>query len=98
MAKARVADAEEVKASVISSTCPFCRRNIMDGRNAAQSSVKVLDVVELMAASMELDTTIPENPYTKFQEQDVLICKPAACKIDTVEPKDKGRDIVGEAH
>jgi hypothetical protein len=48
------------------------RRHLMDGRNAAGSSVKVADVVELMAQAMGLDTTIPENPYTKYQEQDVI--------------------------
>ena len=58
--------ATEVQAEVIASTCPFCRRNMMDGRNDAKSSIKMLDVVELMAASMGLDTTIPENPYTKY--------------------------------
>ena len=24
----------------------------------------------------DLDTTIPENPYTKFQKQDVIVCDP----------------------
>jgi heterodisulfide reductase subunit D len=97
-AKARVKDGEEVSADIMASTCPFCRRNIMDGRNDAKSGIKVLDVVELMAASMGLDTTIPENPYTKFQEQDVLVCGPATCKLDTVERKEPGKDLVGEAH
>jgi len=98
MAKARVKDGEEVQADIIASTCPFCRRNIMDGRNDAKSNIKVLDVVELMAASMGLDMTIPENPYTKFQEQDVLVCGPSVCKVETVERKEPGKDIVGEAH
>ncbi len=98
MAKARVKDGEEVQADIIASTCPFCRRNIMDGRNDAKSSIKVLDVVELMAASMGLDMTIPENPYTKFQEQDVLVCGPEVCKVETIERKEPGKDLVGEAH
>jgi heterodisulfide reductase subunit D len=96
-AKARVVDGEEVKADIMASTCPFCRRNIMDGRNDAKSNIKVLDVVELMAASMGLDTKIPENPYTKFQEQDVLVCGPAACEVETIERKAPGKDLVGEA-
>jgi len=58
----------------------------------------MVDVVEMMAASMGLDTTIPENPYTKFQSQDVLVCSPAECKLDTVERKEPGKDLVGEAH
>jgi heterodisulfide reductase subunit D len=96
-AKARVKDAEEVGAEIVASSCPFCRRNIMDGRNAAGSSVKMLDVVELLAASMGLDTTIPENPYTKYQEQDVIVCEDV-CKLETVERKEPGKDVVGEAH
>ncbi len=97
-AKARVKDGEDVQAEVVASTCPFCRRNIMDGRNDAKSSIKVLDVVELMAASMGLDTTIPENPYTKYQEQDVLVCTPKVCAPETIERKEPGKDLVGEAH
>ncbi|HOV81261.1 MAG TPA: (Fe-S)-binding protein [Methanothrix sp.] len=96
-AKARVKDGEEVSAEIIASTCPFCRRNIMDGRNDAKSNIKVLDVVELMAAAMGLDTTIPENPYTKYQEQDVLVCGPTTCAVETVERKAPGKDLVGEA-
>jgi heterodisulfide reductase subunit D len=97
-AKARVVDGEDISAEIMASTCPFCRRNIMDGRNDAKSSMKVLDVVEIMAASMGLDTTIPENPYTKFQEQDTISCGPEACKMETTERKAPGKDLVGEAH
>ena len=87
MAKARVKDVEETASQIVASTCPFCRRNIMDARTAAGSPVKVVDVVELMAQSMGLDTTIPENPYTKYQEQDVIACapvyRPTAMKKET---------------
>ena len=62
----------DVQAEVIASTCPFCRLNLIDGRNSAGSPIKMVDIVEMMAASMGLDTTIPENPYTKFQSQDVF--------------------------
>ncbi len=74
MARARVGDVESTGSQVVASTCPFCRRNLMDGRNAAESKIKVVDVVELMAQAMGLDTTIPENPYSKFQEKDVITC------------------------
>ena len=97
-AKARVQDAADINAEVIASTCPFCRLNLIDGRNSAKSSIKMVDIVEMMAASMGLDTTIPENPYTKFQSQDVLVCTPTECKLDTVERKEPGKDVVGEAH
>ncbi|MDD1761391.1 MAG: (Fe-S)-binding protein [Methanothrix sp.] len=97
-AMARVQDATDINAEVIASTCPFCRLNLIDGRNTAKSPIKMVDIVEMMAASMGLDTTIPENPYTKFQSQDVLVCAPTECKLDTVERKAPGKDLVGEAH
>lgn len=97
-AMARVQDATDIQAEVICSTCPFCRLNLIDGRNTAKSPIKMVDIVEMMAASMGLDTTIPENPYTKFQSQDVLVCTPTECKLDTVERKEPGKDLVGEAH
>jgi heterodisulfide reductase subunit D len=50
-----------------------------------------------MAQGMGLDVTIPENPYTKFQEQDTIVCEDV-CKLDTVERKAPGKDEVGEAH
>ncbi|MDD1721903.1 MAG: (Fe-S)-binding protein [Methanothrix sp.] len=97
-AMARVQDATDIQAEVIASTCPFCRLNLIDGRNTAKSPIKMVDIVEMMAASMGLDTAIPENPYTKFQSQDVLVCTPTECKLDTVERKEPGKDLVGEAH
>ena len=93
MGKARVADVEEKGAQVVASTCPFCRRSLMDARTAAGSPVKVVDVVELVAKGMNLDTTIPENPYTKYQEQDVIVCDPI-CRPAAV--KQKGKDLVIE--
>ena len=47
---------------------------------------------------MGLDMTIPENPYTKYQEQDVLVCGPEKCEVDTLERQAPGKDLVGEAH
>ena len=86
-------DAESTSAQIVASTCPFCRLNLMDARTAAESPLKVVDVVELMAQSMGLDTTIPENPYTKFQKQDVIVCDPV-CKPATL--KQQGNDLVVE--
>jgi len=97
-AMARVQDATDIQAEVIASTCPFCRLNLIDGRNTAKSPIKMVDIVEMMAASMGLDTAIPENPYTKFQSQDVLVCTPTECKLDTIERTEPGKDLVGEAH
>jgi heterodisulfide reductase subunit D len=80
-AKARVQDAADVRAEIIASTCPFCRLNLSDGRNAVQSPIKVVDVVEMMAAAMGLDTRIPENPYSKYQSQDALVCPTVECRL-----------------
>jgi heterodisulfide reductase subunit D len=96
LGKERVKDAEMVAADIISSTCPFCRRNIMDARTAAGSPAKVVDVVELMAKAMDLDTTVPENPYSKFQEQDVIICEENVCKPGTMKQKD-GELVIEES-
>jgi len=94
----RLDDAKLVDAEIISSTCPFCRRNIMDGRQESGDDIKVVDVVEMMTAAMGLDITIPQNPYTEFQEQDVLLCEEDICKLETITRKAKGEDLVGEAH
>jgi heterodisulfide reductase subunit D len=71
----------------------------MDGRAALteKSDVKIVDVVEMMAAAMGLDTTIPDNPYMQYQEQDVIVCE-EVCEIETIERKAEGKDLVGEAH
>jgi heterodisulfide reductase subunit D len=83
-AMARVRDGQAVNADVISSTCPFCRRNIMDGRNEMKSDIKVADQVELMAAAMGLNVTIPDNPYMEYQEQDEILCKGEVCQLEEV--------------
>ncbi|MGA9100096.1 MAG: hypothetical protein WB392_14320 [Methanotrichaceae archaeon] len=85
MAKARVVDVECTGSQIVASTCPFCRRNLMDGRTAAESKIKVVDVVELMAQAMGLDTTIPENPYSKYQEQDVITCSAPEAALEAVK-------------
>jgi heterodisulfide reductase subunit D len=51
----------------------------------------------MMAAAMGLDTTIPDNPYMQYQEQDVIVCE-EVCEIETIERKAEGKDLVGEAH
>jgi len=67
MAQKRVKDAEAVGADIMSSTCPFCRRNIKDGINAMKTNVVFEDQIVLVAESMGLDITVPKNPYTEKQ-------------------------------
>jgi heterodisulfide reductase subunit D len=52
MAKNRVKDAIETGAQVVVSACPLCKRNLSDAVREMDSSLKVLDVVELAYYSL----------------------------------------------
>ncbi|MHC1630933.1 MAG: (Fe-S)-binding protein [Methanotrichaceae archaeon] len=95
MGSARVSDGEEVGAEIMSSTCPFCRRNIMDGRNAMGSKMGFADQVEIMAVLMGLDVTIPPNPYLEYQEWDDVLGDRICIKAKDLEPV-KPNDIEGD--
>lgn len=45
-------------ADILTSTCPFCKRNMEDARVAAGSSIDVCDIIELVDRMM-IHTTIP---------------------------------------
>jgi heterodisulfide reductase subunit D len=47
MARSRVREAVETGADILTSACPFCKRNLSDAVKDTASSLKVLDVVEL---------------------------------------------------
>jgi heterodisulfide reductase subunit D len=64
LAQERVRDGEEVGAEIMTCTCPFCRRNIMDGINSMDTNVFFEDEMVLLAEAMGLDLTVPQNPYT----------------------------------
>ncbi len=49
------------------------------------AKARVVDVVELMAQAMGLDTTIPENPYSKYQEQDVITCSAPEAEKEAIK-------------
>jgi heterodisulfide reductase subunit D len=91
MGSARVKDGEDEGAEIMSSTCPFCRRNIMDGRNAMGSKMQFADQVEIMATLMGLDITIPPNPYIQYQEWDNVLGEGIGMK-----PEIKPDDIEGD--
>ncbi|RLI50213.1 MAG: hypothetical protein DRO73_03925, partial [Candidatus Thorarchaeota archaeon] len=46
----RVDEALSTGATVLSSACPFCKRNLSDG--AGNRNVRVTDIVELVAQAM----------------------------------------------
>jgi len=58
VAKARVQDALETKADALISACPFCRRNLIDGRDELKAELRVDDVVVLAANMLGLSTDI----------------------------------------
>ena len=60
VAKSRLDDALQTKAEVLISTCPFCRRNLLDGRDDMKAEIGVDDLVVLAAYLMGLSTDI--NP------------------------------------
>ena len=54
VAQSRVKDALETKADILSSACPFCKRNLMDGRDSMKADIDVEDVIELVAQALGL--------------------------------------------
>ena len=54
VAQSRVKDALETKADILSSACPFCKRNLMDGRDSMKADIDVEDVIELVAQGLGL--------------------------------------------
>ncbi len=60
VARDRMNDAKATGADVLISTCPFCRRNLLDGRDDLKMNMNVDDLVVLAANMMDLSTDI--NP------------------------------------
>jgi heterodisulfide reductase subunit D len=49
----RMHDAEKVEADILATACPFCEHNLKDGAKAIQSNIRVVDILELLAESLE---------------------------------------------
>jgi heterodisulfide reductase subunit D len=58
VAKDRMGDAKATGAEVLISTCPFCRRNLLDGRDDLKMEMRVDDLVVLTANLMGLSTDV----------------------------------------
>ncbi len=54
IAQSRVNDALATDADILSSACPFCKRNLMDGRDSLKANIEVEDVIELVAKALGL--------------------------------------------
>ncbi|MBN2110587.1 MAG: (Fe-S)-binding protein [Methanosarcinaceae archaeon] len=56
VAKTRVEDALATKADILSSSCPFCKRNLCDGRDAiGAKELEVEDIIVMVAEAMGID-------------------------------------------
>ncbi len=53
MAKNRVKEAQVTSAAMLVSTCPFCHRNLSDAISALGSSIKMVDLTELLLESLD---------------------------------------------
>ena len=82
VAKARVTDAKETGAEALISTCPFCRRNLLDGRNELKLDMSVDDLVVLTANLMGLSTDVkPPAPGAPMESISDLF------RTQTIPPK-----------
>jgi heterodisulfide reductase subunit D len=61
VAESRVKDALDTNADVLSSSCPFCKRNIMDGRDSLKADIEVEDVIVLVAQALGLSVEEPKK-------------------------------------
>ena len=53
MAADRVKSAEDIDAEIIATACPFCEHNLMAGAKQIDSSIRVVDVVDLLAERLK---------------------------------------------
>ncbi|MFX0033709.1 MAG: (Fe-S)-binding protein [Candidatus Hodarchaeota archaeon] len=54
IAKSRVKETEETGADYLVSICPFCFRNLLDALKALNSSIKMIDLMELINTSLDV--------------------------------------------
>jgi len=52
IAKSRIEEAEQTGASILMSTCPFCKRNLMDAAKEMGSKIEVRDLTEVFARAL----------------------------------------------
>ncbi|MBY8986205.1 MAG: (Fe-S)-binding protein [Candidatus Lokiarchaeota archaeon] len=66
-AKTRIEEAEDTKADIISSACPFCKTNLTDAINESNSGLKFYDVSELI-----LNALSPPDKFSKDSSVEVI--------------------------
>src|SRR5271154_615743 len=83
----RVDEALATNATTIATACPFCRVMVTDGVNdrqeeAGRSGVEVLDVAQVLLASLDYDkATLPEKGTAAKEAEE------RAAKVEEAEPK-----------
>jgi len=72
IAKDRMNDARATGAQVLISTCPFCRRNLQDGRDDLKLDIRMDDLVvitaNLMGLSIDIKTPAPGAPKESISD------------------------------
>ncbi len=61
VAESRVKDALDTNADILSSACPFCKRNLSDGRDSLKADIEVEDVIVLVAQALGLSVEEPKS-------------------------------------
>ena len=49
----RMKDAEEIAVDVLATACPFCEHNLKDGASTIESSIRIVDILDLIAENLE---------------------------------------------
>jgi len=49
----RVKSAEDIDAEIIATACPFCEHNLIVGAELIGSSIRIVDIVDLLAESLK---------------------------------------------
>ncbi|MDD3246245.1 MAG: (Fe-S)-binding protein [Methanosarcina sp.] len=65
VAESRVKDALDTNADILSSACPFCKRNLMDGRDSLKADIEVEDIIVLVAQALGLSVEEPKKAEPK---------------------------------
>jgi Fe-S oxidoreductase len=99
----RVDEALATGATTIATACPFCRVMVTDGVNdrqeeAGRSGVEVLDVAQILLASLEYDkATLPEKGTAAKEAEKRAAAAPKAATATATAPAEEAEEAQAEA-
>ncbi|MFA1706102.1 (Fe-S)-binding protein [Mycobacterium intracellulare] len=99
----RVDEALATGAATIATACPFCRVMVTDGVNdrqeeAGRSGVEVLDVAQILLASLEYDkATLPEKGTAAKEAEKRAAAAPKAATATATAPAEEAEEAPAEA-